>query len=87
MKSLILILSMLSATAFADTGTIKLYNETRGFGFLTPHDGRVDYFFYTVNIVAEDREVLQHGCVVEFDQSAEDPRQADNIRIVSCPAE
>lgn len=37
-------------------GTIKFFNETKGFGFITPAEGGKDIFVHKTNLVHEVRE-------------------------------
>lgn len=49
------------------TGTVKFFNNTRGFGFISPDDGSKDVF---VHISAVERSGLSHlveGQKISFD--------------------
>jgi cold shock protein len=37
-------------------GTIKFFNETKGFGFITPSDSKTDIFVHVSGLVDEIRE-------------------------------
>lgn len=48
------------------TGTVKFFNENKGFGFITSPDGD-DVFIHVSNIVGSDTGSLTEGQSVEYD--------------------
>jgi len=62
-------------------GTVKWFNERKGFGFITPDDGGEDLFIHHSNIVAQGFRSLQDGQAVEFEvsQGRKGP-EATNVR-------
>jgi len=48
------------------TGTVKWFNETKGFGFITPEDGGKDLFAHYSAIQSAGFKTLQEGQRVEF---------------------
>jgi CspA family cold shock protein len=48
------------------TGTVKWFNESKGFGFITPEDGGKDVFVHFSEIQAEGFKVLTEGQSVTF---------------------
>ena len=37
-------------------GTVKFFNETKGFGFITPSNGGADLFVHATGLLTEIRE-------------------------------
>jgi CspA family cold shock protein len=48
------------------TGTVKWFNESKGFGFITPSDGSKDVFVHFSEIQADGFKVLTEGQSVTF---------------------
>ena len=63
------------------TGTVKWFNETKGFGFITPDNGGEDLFAHFSAIQGSGYKKLTEGQKVEFEE-ARGPKgkQAANIR-------
>ena len=66
------------------TGTVKWFNEERGFGFIAPDDGSKDLFAHFREIQAGGFKTLVENQRVEFEvsQGAKGP-QASKIRALS----
>jgi cold shock protein len=52
------------------TGTVKWFDEAKGYGFITPEDGSKDLFVHFSNIASDGFKTLAEGTTVSFD-----PRQ------------
>ena len=65
-----------------ETGTVKWFNDAKGFGFITPDAGGDDLFAHFSEIKAEGFKSLQENQKVTF-VSAKGPKgmQASNIKI------
>jgi len=63
------------------TGTVKWFNDSKGFGFITPEGGGDDLFAHFSAIQSQGFKTLQEGQRVSFDVT-KGPKgdQASNIR-------
>ncbi|MHB1529185.1 MAG: cold-shock protein [Acidiferrobacteraceae bacterium] len=66
------------------TGTVKWFNASKGYGFISPSNGGDDVFAHFSAIVMDGYKTLKEGQQVEFDiQTGPKGPQASNIRAVS----
>lgn len=64
------------------TGTVKWFNDAKGFGFITPEDGSPDVFAHFSAIASDGFRSLAEGQQVTFDvESGPKGPQAANIKI------
>ena len=68
--------------ATLSTGTVKWFNESKGFGFISPESGP-DMFVHYSSIVSSGFKTLTEGQRVQFSstQGKKGP-QAENVSIV-----
>ena len=66
------------------TGTVKWFNDAKGFGFITPEGGQKDCFVHHTAIQSQGFKSLTEGERVEFDivQGQKGPA-AENVRKLS----
>lgn len=64
------------------TGTVKWFNETKGFGFISPSDGSKDVFVHISAVERSGLTTLAEGQAVSFEteQAAKGP-QATSISV------
>ncbi|MGN0171757.1 MAG: cold-shock protein [Acutalibacteraceae bacterium] len=66
-------------------GTVKWFNETKGFGFISNDEGGDDVFVHFSAIVGEGFKTLAEGQKVTFDIEA-DPKNPSKNRAVNVVA-
>ena len=63
------------------TGTVKFFNTTRGFGFISPDDGSKDVFVHISAVEQSGMTTLNEGQKVTFDvESDERGPKAANLQ-------
>jgi CspA family cold shock protein len=64
------------------TGTVKWFNESKGFGFITPDDGSKDVFVHFSSIASEGFRTLAEGQKVTFNvEDGPKGPQATNVQV------
>ena len=54
------------------TGTVKWFNDQKGFGFITPDEGTKDLFVHQSVIVGDGYKSLSEGAKVSYDSESGD---------------
>lgn len=64
-------------------GSVKWFNDQKGYGFITPADGSKDLFVHHSAIQGEGFKTLAENQAVEFDVEASDkgPRAANVVKL------
>jgi CspA family cold shock protein len=64
-------------------GTVKWFNDAKGFGFIAPEDGSKDVFCHHSAIQSDGFRSLAEGQKVEFEvQQGKKGPEAQNVRVV-----
>ena len=66
------------------TGTVKWFNDAKGYGFIAPADGSKDVFVHFSAIEGDGFKTLAEGAQVEFEiEDGPKGPQAQSVRIVA----
>ena len=72
---------LVSASAFAETGTVKWFNDSKGYGFITVDGTNEDLFAHFSAINMSGFKTLKEGQKVRFEiKTGPKGRQAANIQ-------
>jgi len=64
------------------TGTVKWFDDAKGYGFITPDDGGKDLFVHFSGIAGDGFKTLPEGAKVEFvPEEGQKGPQATNVVI------
>ena len=66
------------------TGTVKRFNDAKGYGFITPEEGGKDLFVHHSQITGSGFRTLSEGAKVEYEsrEGAKGP-EATNVTAVA----
>jgi CspA family cold shock protein len=65
------------------TGTVKWFNDAKGFGFATQDGGGPDVFVHFRSIQGQGFKSLQEGARVEYEvREGDKGPQAENVRVI-----
>jgi len=63
------------------TGTVKWFNDSKGFGFITPSDGSNDVFVHHSSIASEGFRSLAEGQSVTYEVE-QGPKGPSAVKVV-----
>lgn len=63
------------------SGTVKWFNNTKGYGFITPSDGGEEVFVHFSTIEGDGYKTLNEGQQVEFEVT-QGPKGKQTTRVV-----
>jgi cold shock protein len=66
------------------SGTVKWFNDSKGYGFITPDDGVKDLFVHHSSIAGDGFKSLPEGARVEFEaREGQKGPEAANVAVVA----
>ena len=65
-----------------NNGTVKWFNESKGYGFISNDDGSDDVFVHFSSIMTDGFKTLAEGQKVTFDVEV-DPKNASKLRAIN----
>ncbi len=66
------------------SGTVKWFNDSKGYGFITPDEGTKDLFVHFSNIAGDGFKTLAEGQRVEYEaREGEKGPEATNVAVVA----
>ncbi len=65
------------------SGTVKWFNDSKGYGFITPDGGTKDVFVHFSSIAGEGFKSLSEGARVQFEQrEGQKGPEATNVAVI-----
>jgi CspA family cold shock protein len=65
------------------TGTVKWFNDAKGYGFIAPEDGGKDLFVHHTNIAGDGFKSLTENARVEYEtREGQTGPEAINVQLV-----
>jgi CspA family cold shock protein len=74
-------MSRIKGGNYVATGTVKWFNDAKGYGFIAPEDGGKDLFVHHSNIAGDGFKSLTEGAKVEY-ESREGQKGPEAINVV-----
>ena len=65
-----------------NSGTVKWFNESKGYGFISNDDGSEDVFVHFSSIMTDGFKTLAEGQKVSYDVE-QDPKNASKLRAIN----
>ena len=65
------------------TGTVKWFNDAKGYGFITPDEGTKDLFVHHTGIAGTGFKSIPEGAKVEYEaRDGEKGPQASTVKLI-----